>query len=376
MPLPWVTPPTSPTVSGTVAGSTPVLSMRTPTLTHASSGFRPPAAALVLMGGISSQSGAALATKLISQIGPAGTLTLRLAFAAAALLLVARPRRGDLQRLLHPAHRGDLAVVLAFGLALAGMNFSFYEAIERIPLGVAVTVEFVGPLTIALAGSRRWADGLWALLAASGTLLLAAGSLFGALHHLDIAGVGFAALAGSFRATYILLNKETGRRIQGTTGLAAAMVVAAVVVTPVGIARTGAALLRPAVLGVGAAVALLSSAVPYSCELAALRRATPRAFGILLSMAPAVAALAGFAILGQRLSALELGALVLVVAANLGSAWLGIPAPAAPAALGAAAAAPGALGPAAAAPGAFGPTPVSTHQSGSTRSRPPDRAAT
>jgi inner membrane transporter RhtA len=318
------------------------------------------------MSGISSQSGAALATRLISQIGAAGTLTLRLVFAAAALLLVAHPRPRDLRRLLHPAQRADVAIVLAFGLALAGMNFSFYESIERIPLGVAVTVEFLGPLTIALAGSRRWADGLWALLAASGTLLLAAGSLFGALHHLDIAGVGFAALAGSCWAAYILLNKETGRRIQGTTGLAAAMAVAAVVVTPVGMARTGVALFRPAVLGVGATVALLSSAVPYSCELAALRRATPRAFPILLSIAPAIAALAGFAILGQRLSSLEVGALVLVVAANLGSAWLGTPAPAASDALG--------LGQAPS--DALGPTPASTHQSGTTHSRPPERAAT
>ena len=310
--------------------------MRTPTLTRSGSGVRPPAAALVLAGGISSQCGAALATRLISQIGPAGTLTLRLVFAAAALTLAARPRRKDLRRLRHPASRGDLAVVLAFGLALAGMNFSFYESIERIPLGVAVTIEFVGPLTIALAGSRRWADGLWALFAASGTLLLAAGSLFGAVHHLDVAGVGFAALAGSFWATYILLSKETGKRIHGTTGLAAAMAIAAVVVTPIGVVRAGAALFRPAVLGGGAAVALLSSAVPYSCEMAALRRATPRAFGILLSIAPGVAAVAGFAILGQRLSTLEIGALVLVVAANLGSSWLGTPAPGAPSVLAAA----------------------------------------
>jgi inner membrane transporter RhtA len=333
--------------------------MRTPTLTHSSSGFRPPAAALVLMGGISSQCGAALATKLIAQVGPAGTLTMRLVFAAAALVAAAHPRRQELRRLLHPANRSDLAVVCAFGLALAGMNFSFYESIERIPLGVAVTVEFVGPLTIALTGSRRWADGVWAILAATGTLLLAAGSLFGTLRHLDIAGVGFAALAGSFWAAYILLNKETGKRIEGTTGLAVAMTIAAVVVTPVGIVRTGAALLRPAVLGVGAAVALLSSAIPYSFELVALRRATPRAFGILLSISPAVAALAGFAILGQRLSALEIGALLLVVAANLGSSWLGTPAaPAAPAALGVTApAAPAALGVTApAAPAALGVT--------------------
>ncbi|MDA8311149.1 MAG: EamA family transporter [Actinomycetota bacterium] len=237
-------------------------------------------------------------------------------------MLIARPRARDLRRLLRPAHRVDLNVVIAFGVALAGMNLSFYEAIARIPLGVAVTVEFVGPLTIAVVGSRRWTDMVWALLAAGGVLLLASGSLFGLVHRLDLVGVGFAALAGSLWAAYILLNKETGKRFEGTTGLAGAMAVGTVLIAPIGVLHAGTALLRLAVLGTGAAVALLSSAIPYSCELAALRRATPRAFGILLSMAPALAALAGLAILGQRLSELELGALVLVVVANVGSSWV------------------------------------------------------
>ena len=297
--------------------------MRTPSLPHPATRFQPPAAALVATSGISGQCGAALATKLFSQVGPAGTLTLRLAFATVALVLLARPGTRDLRRLLHPVDRGDLIVVVAFGLALAGMNLSFYEAIARIPLGVAVTVEFVGPLTIAVVGSRRWTDGLWATLAAAGVLLIASGSLFGVVHHLDPAGIGFAALAGSFWAAYILLNKETGKRFQGTTGLAGAMAVGTLLVVPIGVAHAGAALFRPSVLGVGAGVALLSSAIPYSCEMAALRRATPRAFGILLSMAPALAAVAGLAILGQRLSPLELGAIVLVVGANVGSSWVG-----------------------------------------------------
>jgi inner membrane transporter RhtA len=282
-----------------------------------------PAAALVATGGISSQCGAALATKLFSQVGPSGALTLRLLFATVALLLVARPRTRDLRRLLHPSHRVNLIVVIAFGLALAGMNLSFYEAIARIPLGVAVTVEFVGPLAIALAGSRRWTDMVWALLAAGGVVLLASGALFGVVHHLDLAGVGFAASAGSLWAAYILLNKETGKRFPRTTGLAGAMAVGTVVIAPIGAWHAGAAILRPSVIGTGAAVALLSSAIPYSCEMAALRRATPRAFGILLSMAPALAALAGLVLLGQRLSVLELGALVLVVVANVGSSWIG-----------------------------------------------------
>ena len=300
--------------------------MRPPFVHQRAAPFRPPAAALVAASGVSSQCGAALATKLFPQVGPSGTLTLRLAFATLALVLMARPRVRGLRRLLRPAHRVNLGVVVAFGLALAGMNLCFYESIARIPLGVAVTVEFVGPLTIAVAGSRRWTDFVWALLAAAGMLLLASGSLFGVLHHLDLVGVGFAALAGSFWAAYILLNKETGKRFHGTTGLAGAMAVGAVLVAPIGAVHAGSALLRPSVLGLGAAVALLSSAIPYSCEMAALRRATPRAFGILLSMAPALAALAGLLILGQRLSVLELGALVLVMSANVGSSWVGSPA--------------------------------------------------
>jgi inner membrane transporter RhtA len=311
--------------------------MRSPSVpTPRSTGFRAPAAALVAMSGISGQTGSALATKLISQVGSAGALTLRLVFAAVtlgALLALGRPgarararpreREWDPRGLLRPARRGDLIVVVVFGLALAGMNLSFYEAIARVPLGVAVTVEFVGPLAIAVMGSRRWTDGLWALLAAAGVLLLAGGSIFGVEHHLDLAGVGFAALAGLFWASYILLNKETGRRFRGTSGLAGAMAVAAVVITPIGVVDARGALFRPAVIGLGVVVALLSSAIPYTCELAALRRATPRAFGILLSIAPALGALAGLVILGQHLSWLEVGALVLVVVANIGSSWLG-----------------------------------------------------
>ena len=283
----------------------------------------PPAAALVMTSSISGQCGAALATRLFGQVGPAGTLTLRLVFAAIALALIARPWRRHVRAALHPSRRADLAVLVLFGLVLAGMNLSFYESIARIPLGVAVTVEFVGPLTVSVVGSRRWTDGLWVVLAGAGVLSLASGSVFGVLHDLDIAGVGFAALARCCWGTYILLNKETGKRFRGTAGLAGAMVVGALFVAPIGAVHAGEALLRPAVLGVGAAVAMLSSVIPYSCELAALRSATPRAFGILLSMAPAIAALAGFAILGQTLSGLEVGAMVLVVVANVGSSLLG-----------------------------------------------------
>lgn len=278
---------------------------------------------LVATSAVSIQCGAALATKLFDQVGPEGAVSLRLAFATAALLLVVRPRPADLRRLLSAGRRRDLAVMVAFGLSLGAMNLSFYEAIARIPLGVAVTVEFTGPLAVSLAGSRRLAHVLWATLAGGGVVLLAAGGMAGAVRHLDIAGVGFALLAGCFWAAYILVNKETGKRFPGASGLVGALAVAAVIAVPLGISTQGARLLRPEVLGIGLAVAVLSSALPYSCDLAALRRATPRAFGVLVSMNPGIAALAGLAILGQRLSLLEVGALVLVVAANVGNAWTG-----------------------------------------------------
>ncbi|MGH9100711.1 MAG: EamA family transporter [Acidimicrobiales bacterium] len=281
---------------------------------------------------VSAQCGSAIATRLIGVVGPAGAVTLRLVFACVALAVtstvVARRRRpkasvrGRLGALLSRNRRRDVAVMFVFGLTLAGMNLCFYEAIGRVPLGVAVTLEFAGPLAVSLAGSRRALHFLWAAFAGAGVLLLAGGSLLsgsGALHHLDSTGVGFALLAGALWAAYILMNRETGRRFSGTWGLAGAMTVAAVTMAPFGVISDGVALVRPSVIGVGIAVALLSSAIPYSFEVAALRRATPRAFGILLSIAPAVAALAGFVILGQGLTGAEAVALVLVVAANFGS---------------------------------------------------------
>lgn len=317
-PVPWDIGQTPPTAA---PGHTPRATAPTaaPRLAAARA-FRPPAPALVAASAISTQCGAAVATRLISQVGAPGAVTLRLFFAAAALLVVLRPgalRPSALRRMA----RRDVAVMAAFGLVLAGMNLTFYEAIARVPLGVAVTVEFVGPLTVSVVGSRRWSHVVWALLAALGVFLLASGGLLGTVRHLDVAGVGLALLAGACWAGYIVLNKETGKRFPGTSGLAGAMTVAAVVVLPAGAVTAGAALFRPEVLGVGLAVAVLSSALPYSLEMAALRRVTPRAFGVLLSMAPAIAALAGLAILGQRLSGVEVAALVLVVAANVGSTW-------------------------------------------------------
>jgi inner membrane transporter RhtA len=226
--------------------------------------------------------------------------------------------------------RRDLGVAIAFGLVLGAMNLSFYEALDRIPLGVAVTVEFAGPLAVTIGASRRRADVLWAVLAGGGVFLLAGGRLVGSQHHLNLTGILLALLAGACWAGYILLNAETGRRYARLDGLTIAMVVAAVAVLPFGIAQAGRHLLEPKVLGIGLAVALLSSVVPYSLEVVALRRVNARAFGILLSMEPGIAAIAGLIVLGQRLSGIEIGALLLVVLANAGSAWFDVRSSAAP----------------------------------------------
>jgi inner membrane transporter RhtA len=273
----------------------------------------PPAAALVATGAFSVQFGAALAIRLFDRAGPAGAAALRLVIAALLLGIMARPRLRTIQR-------ANLGVAVAFGLVLAGMNLSFYEAIARIPLGVAVTIEFSGPLALALIGSRRWLDLLWAALAGTGVALFTSGG-----GRLDPVGILLAFVAGAGWIGYILLNKETGRRFDTGTGLSIAMAAGALAILPVGLAVAGSTLFHPEVLLIGAAVAVLSSVLPYSLEVVALRQVTPRAFGVLLSMDPAVAAIAGAAVLGQHLTGREVAALLLVSAANLGNALTGRP---------------------------------------------------
>ncbi|MDE3203408.1 MAG: EamA family transporter [Acidobacteriota bacterium] len=282
---------------------------------------RTPAIALVGTGALSVQFGAALATHLFGRVGPQGAVMLRLV-AAAVVLLVARPRG----RSARPGRsHSDRVVVVSFGLALAAMNLSFYEAIARIPLGVAVTVEFSGPLVLALVSSRRFTDGLWALGAGAGVALLAART-GGAL---NLAGLLFALLAGVLWVAYILLSKQTGSRFESLDGLRWAMALAAAVTVPSGLAAGGDRLLRPGVLALGLAVGVMSSVVPYSLELLALRKVTPRAFGVMLSLEPALAAAAGFAVLGQHLDGREWLALGLVMGANLGNTVAGSRRPAA-----------------------------------------------
>lgn len=268
---------------------------------------RVPAVGLVLGGVASVQFGAALATTLFDDLGAAGTSALRLVFAALILLVVWRPRPRA-----HAAR--DLRLVVVFGLCLGAMNLTFYEALARIPLGVAVTIEFAGPLGLAVATSRRRLDLAWAAMAALGIVLLT--DPFG--EPVDSVGVLFALAAAGFWAGYIVLAQRAGRVFSGSQGLAMAMVVAALVPLGPGVAEAGSMLLKPEFLALGAVIALLSSAIPYTLETEALRRMSTSVFGILMSLEPAVAALAGFVLLDQRLAAIDVVAIALVVAASVG----------------------------------------------------------
>jgi inner membrane transporter RhtA len=268
-----------------------------------------PSPVLVLGAIASVQFGAAIAATLFSRIGPGGAVWLRLLFGTVILVPLWRPR-------LRGYARRELLLACLFGLVLAGMNFSFYSALHRIPLGVAVTIEFVGPLAVAIAGSRRPLDLLWVALAVVGIVALTRGGV----HHLNGLGVAFALLAGGLWAGYILLNARLGRAFEGATGLSLAMCVATVVMIPVGLADGGSHLLETRSLLLGAAIGLLSSAIPYSFENEALRRIDPAVFGVLMSIEPAVGALAGFIVLGQGLGARALFGIALVVIASVGAA--------------------------------------------------------
>jgi inner membrane transporter RhtA len=264
---------------------------------------------------ISVQLGAAVAKSLFDSLGPGGTVFLRIAFAALVLFLLVRPKLGG-------HDRAGYLVAGLFGLTLAGMNFSIYLAIDRIPLGVAVTLEFVGPLGVAVAGSRRMLDLLWVMLAAAGILLLAPLGVLGEMD-IDPVGVAFALLAGCLWASYILLSARTGSIFPGGTGLVIALCVGSLVLLPFGIAGAGYALLDPRLLLAGFGVAMLSSAIPFSLELEALRKIPARVFGVLMSLEPAVAALAGLVVLGERLEMRAAAAVILVTVAASGASLFG-----------------------------------------------------
>ncbi|MPY46656.1 EamA family transporter, partial [Streptomyces phyllanthi] len=263
---------------------------------------------LVLGGAVSVQFGGALAVSLMPRAGALGVVTLRLLVAALVLLVVCRPRvRGH--------SRADWGTVIVFGITMAAMNGLFYQSLARIPLGPAVTLEVLGPLALSVVTSRRAVNLVWAGLALGGVFLLSGGG-FG---DLDPVGVGFALAAGAMWAAYIVFSARTGRRFPQADGLALAMAVAAVLFLPLGAVESGTRLLDPTTLALGAAVAVLSSVLPYTLELLALRRLPASTFAILMSLEPALAATAGFLVLGQVLSPTETLAITLVIAASMGA---------------------------------------------------------
>lgn len=269
---------------------------------------RVPAPLLALTAMLSVQIGAAVAKTRFDEVGSVGAATLRLVIGAVVLALVVRPR-------VRRWTRAQWLAAVLLGLALGGMNLFIYVAFATIPIGVAVTIEFLGPLTLSLAHTRRWRDAVWAALALAGVVLLGVGpSAIG-----DVGGVVAAVLAAGCWAAYIVMNRRVGAAIPGIDGLAVSMLVAMVVALPFG--------LRPAVAGVAgdptllvvfAVVGLLSSVLPYALEMSALRRMPTRVFGVLQSLGPAIAALAGLVVLREALSVLEVVALVCVTAASAG----------------------------------------------------------
>ncbi len=268
---------------------------------------RIPAVWLVITGIVSVQVGAAIAKGLFDLVPPTAMVWLRLITSAVILLLVARPRL--------TGHSGrDWLIALGFGVSLLVMNWAIYQSFARIPLGIAVTIEFLGPLTVAVIGSRRLTDLIWVALAGMGVALLGLSRAT-----LTLAGVGFALLAALGWAFYILLSAQTGRRWPGISGIAIASMVGAIVLAPPAIVEAGSQMLNPTILALGFAIGLLSSVIPYSFELIALRRIPPRVFSILMSLEPAAAALAAMILLGEFLSLVQWLAMGCVVVASIGA---------------------------------------------------------
>ncbi|GAA5163353.1 EamA family transporter [Ornithinimicrobium tianjinense] len=264
---------------------------------------------LVLLAVVSVQFGGALAATLLPLVGVFGSVALRLGLASVILCLVVRPRLGG-------RTRGDWAVVTLFAVALTAMNLTFYGSLTRLPIGVAVTIEFLGPLALAAALSRRGRD-LGAVSLALAGVLLISGALHTRWSELDLLGIGLAGAAGACWAAYIVLSRRTGARFGGLDGIALCMAIGAALSIPAGVVTAGADLLSPDALLRGLGIALLSSAIPYSLELLALRNLSAGTFGVLLSLEPAAAALAGLLVLGQVLSPVQLLGMVLVVTASV-----------------------------------------------------------
>ncbi|MFJ2115756.1 EamA family transporter [Streptomyces sp. NPDC087850] len=264
--------------------------------------------ALVVTAGLSVQFGAAIAVLLMPRTGPVGVVALRLTLSAIVMLAVCRPT-------LRGHARADWGTVVVFGAAMAAMNGLFYQAADRIPLGAAVTLEVLGPLVLSVIVSRRLVNVVWAALALGGVVLLSGGGF----DRLDPVGAAFALAAGAMWALYIVFSARTGRRFPQADGLALAMGVGALFALPLGLAEAGAKLLVPSTLGLGLAVALMSSVLPYTLELLALRRMPAPTFAVLMSLEPAIAATAGFFVLHQALSVTDAVAVALVIVASMGA---------------------------------------------------------
>ncbi|RDG35719.1 EamA family transporter [Streptomyces corynorhini] len=262
---------------------------------------------LVVASGLSVQFGAAVAVLLMPRAGALGVVSLRLGLAAVVMLAFCRPK-------VRGYSRADWGTVIAFGTAMAAMNSFFYQAVDRIPLGTTVTLEVLGPLALSVIVSRRLVNLLWAALALGGLALLGGG-----FDRLDPVGVAYALAAGGMMAAYIMFNARTGRRFPQVDGLALALGVGALLTLPLGIVESGAKLMVPSTLVLGFAVALMSSVLPYTLELLALRRLPAPTFAVLMSLEPAIAATAGFLVLHQALSATDALAIALVIAASIGA---------------------------------------------------------
>ena len=278
----------------------------------------PGPAILLVLGSCSSlQAGAALAMRLFPVLGAPGATLLRVGLAAIVLLAVTRPRVGGWRRRQWQA-------VLLYGVSIAGTNAFFYAALARLPLGTAVTIQFLGPLTLSAALSRRMRDLGWVLLAVTGVAILGLtashGTTSGGHGPLSLAGVAFALASGAFWATYIITGARVSAAVPGRGGLAVAMSAGALVLLPFGAVDAARIVQSPHLIPVAFGMAMLASVVPYSLELAAMRRAPKRVFGILLSLEPAVATMAGWLLLSQHASPVALAAVVIVVAASTGSA--------------------------------------------------------
>ncbi|GLF97252.1 EamA family transporter [Streptomyces yaizuensis] len=274
--------------------------------TAAGSRFGP--VGLVVAGALSVQFGAAVAVLLMPRAGAFGVVTLRLVLAALVLLVICRPR-------LRGHSRADWSTVVGFGAAMGGMNILFYQAVDRIPLGAAVTLEVLGPLALSVIVTRRLVNVVWAGLALAGVVLLSGGGF----DRLDPVGAICALAAGGMWAAYIVFAARTGQRFPQADGLALALCVGALISLPLGVAEAGTTLLDPEVLALGLGVALLSSVLPYTLELLALRRLPASTFAVLMSLEPAVAAGAGFLVLSQALSGVDAVAMALVIAASMGA---------------------------------------------------------